>query len=69
MKQTKIMIPEGTPQSRCRECDKYFYWVRMPSGKLMPVDIDGISHFATCPAADEFRKKDKPDYSKQGDLL
>ena len=66
----KIEIPEGTPQSRCRKCDKFFYWVRMESGKLMPVDIDGTSHFATCPAADEFRRpRDKPDYSKQGGLF
>ena len=66
----KIKIPEGTPQSRCRKCDKYFYFVRMPSGKLMPVDIDGTSHFATCAGADEIQKeRDAPDYSKQRDLI
>jgi hypothetical protein len=59
----------------CRGCGAPIYWVKLESGKCMPLDrgrqvrvgfISGrgfvahgsyTSHFATCPAAKDFRKK------------
>jgi len=52
--------PEGyRPDNiaRCRSCDKQVLWCITPKGKRMPVDRDGVSHFATCPAADQWRRK------------
>lgn len=56
--------------SRCRSCDEYIVWMKTEAGKNMPVDADScdeddelifdpdkhISHFATCPEADKWRK-------------
>lgn len=67
---TWFAIPKGTPQGKCRSCRAAIYWVTTPMGKSMPVDVAvpdgvqptrekdgrGISHFATCPQADEHRR-------------
>ncbi len=60
-----------TQTSKCRSCGEYVVWVKTAAGKNMPVDADSftegdelmfdagaghISHFATCPNADEHRK-------------
>ena len=49
-------FPQGTPPARCRGCLQPIYWIITKTGKRMPVDPDGTSHFATCPKAKEFRK-------------
>lgn len=58
----------------CKGCKQEIEWVKMPSGKRMPVDkkptivvvvedgqgraVEGYQpHWATCPNADEFRRK------------
>ena len=57
--------------SICSSCGEYIVWVKTERGKWMPVDADSfeegdervfdsskhISHFATCPHADEHRKQ------------
>ncbi len=58
--------------SRCKGCDAEIDWVKNPrTGKAMPVDVrrlivvtdagdvvEGrLSHFATCSAAGQFRRK------------
>ncbi len=57
--------------AECRSCGAEIAWVRMPSGKMMPVDIDAEvveekdgekivvckPHWATCPQGDKWRKK------------
>ena len=85
----------------CRGCGKPIIWIRMHSGKKIPVDLEEvayeqkaggslkivtpngevlsaerpadpqkatgigyISHFATCPASDSFRKPRKSDRKK-----
>lgn len=66
-------VPAGSRAVPCRgeSCPKRVYWIRTALGKPMPVDVDveggfppahdhdgqGVSHFATCPAADEFRRR------------
>lgn len=57
--------------SRCKRCDENIVWLVTANGNKMPVDADTVqegdeefsqrdghvSHFDTCPYADEFRKK------------
>lgn len=58
--------------TRCRSCQAGIVWVKTKGGKNMPVDADTwtqgdphvfspelghISHFATCPNADQHRKR------------
>lgn len=57
--------------SECRSCHAEIKWMKTEAGKNIPVDIDSvddrgatifdpdtmISHFATCPDADQHRKK------------
>jgi hypothetical protein len=50
-------IPAGTEPKACRGCGAQIYWIITPNGKDMPVNADGISHFATCPDAAKFRKQ------------
>lgn len=49
-------IPPGTPMATCRSCHANVRWIVTDTGKRMPVDLDGISHFATCVNANQHRK-------------
>lgn len=49
-------IDTDAEPTTCRGCGAEIYWIRTIKGKLMPVDPDGTSHFATCPKAKSFRK-------------
>jgi hypothetical protein len=53
----KYPIPPGAKSSACRGCGAFVYWIRTLTGKTMPVDPDGTSHFATCSKAAEFKNK------------
>ena len=55
-KEMKFVLPAGSIMKRCNGCEEMIHWIKMPSGKMMPVNHDGTSHFATCPKAAEFRK-------------
>lgn len=69
----------NAPVSTCKGCGEEIAWLRTANGKAIPVNPDSIddpnamefdpkggheSHFATCPAADEFtsssRYKEEP---------
>ena len=50
-------IPASAIPTECRGCNALIYWIRTEKGKAMPVNPDGVSHFATCPDAKEFRRK------------
>jgi hypothetical protein len=71
MPEQMIPIPARTSPSNCRKCSQLIYWVSHPSsGRPHPVSIEhedaiapgrefegkGISHFADCVNADEFRR-------------
>ena len=57
--------------SQCKSCGKAIVWLKTERGKNIPVDADSVSdkeakifdpdtmvsHFATCPDADRFRRK------------
>jgi hypothetical protein len=57
----KFLVPAGTPPVPCKGagCDARIHWVKMPSGKNMPVDADGTPHWATCVDSKEFKEKAK----------
>jgi hypothetical protein len=47
----------------CRSCGAKVEWVETANGKKMPMDLEPdaegnrISHFATCPQANDWRKR------------
>jgi len=44
----------------CRGCQAEIWWAKHPkTGKPHPYNADGVSHFATCPNAGEFRSRTK----------
>ena len=62
-------------ETRCRSCRKLIVWFRTAAGKRMPVDAETtkptdraeqldltrhISHFSTCPNADQHRRPRAP---------
>jgi hypothetical protein len=56
-RELRFAIPVGTPVAACKSCGAGIHWIKTAKGKNMPVDPDGTSHFATCPNADQHRKK------------
>jgi hypothetical protein len=67
-----FVVPAGTRASECRSrnCRAEVYWIVTDNNRRMPVDCDvpggseptarepgqGVSHFATCADADNFRR-------------
>jgi hypothetical protein len=45
----------------CRGCRELIAWARTPAGRQAPLDRDGVSHFATCPDAERFRRARRQD--------
>lgn len=40
----------------CASCKRMIWFCRTKNGRLMPVDDDGVSHFATCNDPERFRR-------------
>lgn len=55
-REVKFEIPASAHPTKCRGCKALIYWIK-PKEKAIPVNPDGVSHFATCPNAAEFRRK------------
>ena len=51
----KFEIPKDAHPTECRSCKATVYWIK-PKEKAMPVNPDGVSHFATCKDAAKWRK-------------
>lgn len=45
----------GRP-GKCRSCDAEVVWIITKTGKMMPLNVHGVSHFADCPNAAQHRK-------------
>ncbi len=52
----RYAIPAGTREARCKSCGASIFWIVTTFGRRMPVDGDGLSHFATCPDAAKHRR-------------
>ena len=53
-------VPDGwraDNEGHCRSCGAEVLWCFTPKGKKAPIDRDGRSHFATCPQADQWRRR------------
>lgn len=53
------IVPDGYQPDgvgACSTCHQHVLWVHTRTGKRAPLDPDGISHFATCPQADQHRR-------------
>jgi hypothetical protein len=48
-------IPPDAAITNYRSCGAQIAWITTEAGKKMPVNADGISHFATCPQANQHR--------------
>jgi hypothetical protein len=57
----RFLVPEGyipdEHSARCRSCGALICWVKTPRDKRMPINPDGKSHFATCPQANDWRRR------------
>ena len=54
----KLTLPDGRvgDAGNCRTCGAPIVWVVNPeTGKRPPYDLDGVSHFATCPQSKTWR--------------
>lgn len=61
-----VSTPAGAVETRiaeekrpCRACGTPLWFIRTRAGKLLPMCADGVSHFANCPNADQFRRPPK----------
>ena len=60
-------IPDDADHGQCQSCEAPIRWVKTKAGKNLPVNPDGIAHFATCPEADKHRKP-RGNQKKEGKL-
>lgn len=42
--------------SHCRSCKAEITWVETPNGKQTPIEPDGMTHWARCPQARQWKK-------------
>jgi len=42
----------------CKACGKFLYFLKGTSGKLSPYEETGLNHFATCPHAGDFKRRE-----------
>lgn len=55
------VVPEGwviDGLGHCRSCGAPIAWAITPKGKRAPINRDGVTHFATCPEARAWRRRD-----------
>lgn len=62
----ELEIPAGAEVVRCRSCGAAIVWGQTSKGAAVPVNVDqvrmvggkgyGVTHFATCPEAREWRR-------------
>jgi hypothetical protein len=52
----RIRMPEDANEAKCKRCGAPIWWVvSTKSGRNLPVDYSGESHFSTCPGRDEMK--------------
>jgi hypothetical protein len=53
----KDRILPGSIRTRCRSCGAPIIFVKIDTGKNMPINADGVPHWGTCDDPNKFRKK------------
>jgi hypothetical protein len=54
----RALLKQVGEPGTCRACGRPIFWVRhLGKEQPVPYDLDGLNHFASCPRADQFRKK------------
>lgn len=56
-----LVFPDGTAvegdEGACRSCQAPIVWIVTKNGKRAPMNLDGTSHFGTCPQSESWRRK------------
>jgi bacterioferritin-associated ferredoxin len=55
-KMSNLLKLIGNP-SQCKGCQAPMWWVVTKAGKAMPLNSDGVPHWATCPNVRDFKIK------------
>jgi hypothetical protein len=51
--------------AKCKSCGALIEWIVTEKGKRSPINLDGVSHWSTCPDAKTWKKQGvKNDLSK-----
>ncbi len=50
-------IQPGDREAQCMSCQTRVFWVTTNTGRKMPADPNGISHFCSCPGASAHRRR------------
>jgi len=60
----RALIRQVGEPAMCQGCEANIYFVRHLNGRNAPYDADGVNHFATCPKAENFRRKRGPNHAR-----
>jgi hypothetical protein len=55
VRRMNVLLSNVGDPARCRGCGADILWVRHASGRRAPYDLNGETHWATCPKAEQFR--------------
>lgn len=51
-----LRLITGSGGRPCKRCGRTIWMIAVSTGKQMPFSDNGVSHFADCPNASEFRR-------------
>jgi hypothetical protein len=55
-KMSNLLKLIGGP-GQCKSCQAPLWWITTKAGKAMPLNSDGVVHWATCPQSREWKKE------------
>jgi len=60
-KRLRWVVSHAGKKQLCKgpTCGQSIFWLQLTNGRTMPMDADGVPHWATCPDAETFKKKAK----------
>lgn len=56
-------VPHDAPVKRCQSCGGPIVWTLTDTGAKMPLNPDGVSHYATCPQAKQWSGKTRQTFN------
>lgn len=61
-----VMTEQRAPSAGvCRSCNAAIEWRDTPAGKRAPFNLDGSSHFQTCPQSDQWKGQGRQPAAQQ----